>query len=232
MSGLPLSRIFWIGAAGILIFAAVVAIGSILGGSFSDTDWKILGTLFSLLLAGATAISGLALVERRMLIALGWSAAVASAFCFLFLAAAIWDEFADETLGNWAASAIPILVALLLVTTQRLLLRVPQLTLLFVGTGFFALMAALATAAAIWAEEAGGGDAAGSWETAAILWILAVLGYLLLPLLQRFMAAGPPAVDGRVLGALDNVELVATRSSDGLEVHLVPGERLLLRRRS
>ena len=34
----------------------------------------------------------------------------------------------------------------------------------------------------------------------------------------------------RVLATLDDVQLVLTRSSDGLEVVLAPGERLALRR--
>jgi hypothetical protein len=66
-----LARTFWIGAAGILILAALVAMAAILRGDFGDTDAKILGTLFALLLAGATAVSGLALVERTTLVTLG-----------------------------------------------------------------------------------------------------------------------------------------------------------------
>ena len=45
MTGLRLSRIFWIGAAAILIAAALVAVAAIVRGDFSDTDGRILGTL-------------------------------------------------------------------------------------------------------------------------------------------------------------------------------------------
>jgi hypothetical protein len=56
------------------------------------------------------------------------------------------------------------------------------------------------------------------------------MGWILLPLLQRFAAAAVASSDVRVLAALDDVQLVLTRSSDGLEVVLAPGERLALRR--
>ena len=63
-----------------------------------------------------------------------------------------------------------------------------------------------------------------------IFWILTGLGYLLLPVLQRFAAAGPPAAAGRVLAELDGVQLVATTAGT-IDPRLGPGERLELRRR-
>jgi hypothetical protein len=65
----------------------------------------------------------------------------------------------------------------------------------------------------------------------AVLWILAGLAYLLVPVLQRFTATAASTAD-RVLATLDDVELVATRSGSGLAFDLAPGERLTLRRRS
>jgi hypothetical protein len=225
-----LSRVFWIGAAAILIVAALVAVTSIVEGDFSDTDAKIVGTLFSLLLAGAAAISGLALVGRGLLVPFGWFAVAAAGFCFAVLAATIWDEFGNETLGKWAVCSLAFLVALLVVTTQRLLLRVEGLTWLLVATIVAAAVATLLTAGSIWSED-GGSDA--GWQAVAIFWIFTILGYLLLPVLQRFTTAGPSSSEARVLGTLDGVELVATRDPlDGVAVEApAPGERLVLRRR-
>ena len=71
----------------------------------------------------------------------------------------------------------------------------------------------------------------------AALWILAVLGYVLVPLVGRF---GRPALPStathlptreRVLATLDGVELVASTSGT-VEPRLAPGEQLLLRRRT
>ena len=56
MSGIRLSRLFWIGAAAILIAAALVAVGSILRGEFGEREVQVLGTLLSLLVVGETVI--------------------------------------------------------------------------------------------------------------------------------------------------------------------------------
>ena len=56
MSGIRLSRLFWIGAAAILIAAALVAVGSILRGEFGEREVQVLGTLPSLLVVGETVI--------------------------------------------------------------------------------------------------------------------------------------------------------------------------------
>jgi hypothetical protein len=67
------------------------------------------------------------------------------------------------------------------------------------------------------------------------LWILALLGWLLLPVLQRFTSAGAPPEAIRVLASLGDVELVAVRGHpagvDTVQARLEPGERLALRRR-
>lgn len=81
MSGVRLSRLFWIGAAAILIVAALVAVGSILRGDFGETEAQILGTLLSLLVAGATAIAGLALIERGVAREFGVAAIAGAALC-------------------------------------------------------------------------------------------------------------------------------------------------------
>jgi hypothetical protein len=89
-------------------------------------------------------------------------------------------------------------------------------------------VAAAVSIAAIWRDNPG--DTIG--KTIAVLWILAGLAYLLVPVLQRFSAAGVPASAERVLAEIDGIELVATHASEGaIEAQLDPGERLLLRRR-
>jgi drug/metabolite transporter (DMT)-like permease len=59
-----LSRIFWIGAAAILVAAALVALVAVLRGDFSDTDGRILITMGALLYTGGAALAGLALADR------------------------------------------------------------------------------------------------------------------------------------------------------------------------
>jgi hypothetical protein len=221
-----LARIFWVGAAGILILAALVAMVAIASSDFGDTDAKILGTLFVLLLAGATAVSGLALVERATLVPLGWLTAGLAGVGFIALAIAIWSG-GNAVSWEWAVRSIVVLVAFLLVSTQRLLLRTAALLRLVAGTAAAAALATLLTCVGI-----GQDNADGLWQVTAIAWVLTGLGYLLLPVLQRFTTAGPVPLAARVLAELDGVELIAVRSRNGLDVRLAPEERLQLRRRA
>jgi hypothetical protein len=41
----PAARVAWLGAAAIIVVAALVALGAILRGDFSETDGRILGSL-------------------------------------------------------------------------------------------------------------------------------------------------------------------------------------------
>lgn len=229
MTGLRLSRIFWFGAAAILIVAALIAVSAILRGDFGETDAKVLGTLLSLLVASGAAVAGLALVERRVSPALGWAAVAGAVLSFLLQAAAIWDEFSSDALTKWAVTSIAVLLALLLVATQRLLVREERLLTLFRGTAAMAVVATGLATIGIWTEEGG------FWQAVAVTTVLTVLGYLLLPVVQRLSGGGTPATAApiRVLGALDGVELVAARGHvDGVAVATPsPGERLVLRRR-
>ncbi len=227
MKGFRLSRIFWIGAAAILIAAALVALIAILRGEFSETDGRIIGTLAATLLAGATAISGLALVDRGAR-ALGWLTVAISAPGFALLVYAIWDFVfeGDGDAWRWGWSGALALLAALVAATAQLLARNQRVVALAWLAGGLAAAASTASIAAIWRESPG--DTEG--KLIAALWILTALAYFLVPVLQRFTSAGVPATAERILGELDGISLVATRSDDGIEPRLAPGERLVLRR--
>lgn len=222
-----LARIFWIGAAASLVVAGLIALAAVLRGSFSDTDGRILGTLAALLLAGGTLISGLVLVERDNAL-LGRVAVVVSPIGLGFLVYAIWDFAFDSGGDHWRygwAGALTLIAALVAVTA-RLLAESPALTPLAGVTGILAGLAASLSVYAIWNQDS---DAVG--KGIAVVWILTGVCYFLIPVLERFRAQTPDP-EARVLAALDDVELVLTRSNDGLTVELAPGERLLLRRRA
>ena len=155
-----------------------------------------------------------------------WAGAVAVALVsFVFIAGATWNEFDEESLAKLAGTAAFGLVATLLGVTQLVLHR-GRHGWVIVVTWAALLLAFLLSTSALWSE--GGGE---TWKVAASCWIVGAVGWLNLPLLQRFSAAAIPAGRERVLAALDNVELVATSSNHGVAVDLAPGERLLLRRR-
>lgn len=229
MMQIRLSRIFWIGAAAILVAAALVALVAVLRGDFSDTDGRILATLAAALLAGSTMVAGLALVEKGVRL-LGWVAIGVSVPAFAAIAYSIWDFVLDGEgePWRWGWAGILALLAALIAATSRLLARSSALVRLARASGTLAATAAVTSYVAIWRDDSG--DSLG--RVIAVLWILAGLAYLLVPVLQRFTAAGAQPGAERLVAELDGVELVATRSHDGLVVDVLPGERLVLRRRA
>lgn len=233
MTRLRLSRIFWIGAAAILVAAALVALAAILRGDFSDTDWRILVTLGALLYTGGTALAGLALAERgRAQTLVGWTVVAAAPVCLTLVLWAVWRFAGDggsETEPKLAWSSVLVLLAGLVSATGLLLARGPRLARLAGAAGGLAALAAALSVAGVWTES--GSDT--FVKALAALWILAGLGYFLVPVLGRFSSAPAEARAVRVLAELDGVELVASRGPvEGVRAEPpAPGERLALRRR-
>jgi hypothetical protein len=226
VTGKRLARIFWISAAAILVAAALIALTAVLRGDFSDTDGRILGTLAALLLSGGALISGLVLIDRDDAL-LGRVAVVLSPLGLAFLVYAIWD-FAFDSGGDewrWGWAGALVLIASLIAVTARLLAESSSFAPLATTAGALGGAAAAVSVYAIWGHES---DAVG--KALAVLWILTGVCYLLIPVLERFRAEAPD-LEVRVLASFDDVELVLTRSRNGIEVVLAPGERIALRRR-
>ena len=142
---------------------------------------------------------------------------------------AIWDFVFDGGGDSWlwGWSGVLVLVAALIAVTAQLMARTTLGVRLAWSAGVLAAGASAISLAAIWQDDPG--DTIG--KTLAVAWIFTGLTYLLIPVLHRFATAGAASSDERVIASLDDVELVLTRSRDGLEVELDPGERLILRRR-
>jgi hypothetical protein len=226
IAGVRYARLFWIGAAGAVVLAALIGISALLRSDFTETDGQILLTMAALLAASGTAVAGLTVAERGHEI-VGWAAVTVAAVGFFFIATATWTGFDDETLDRMAGTAALALIATLLGTTQLVLHRGAHGWVLLV-TWTALLFAFFTTTAGIWGESSHDG----LWKVAGSCWIVGVMGWVLLPVLQRFTAAATVGTELRVLASLDDVELVATQSGEGLEVGLRPGERVALRRRS
>ena len=221
------------GAAAIVVVAALVALAAVVKGNFSDTDGRILVTLAAMLYTGGAAICGLALVDRGPARALGWIVATAAPISLAFVAWAIWsfafDGGGSETAAKLAWSAVLVLLSGLISTTALLLAHRTALIGLAAVAGSLSALAAIASVAGVWAEL----DGDTFVKALAVLWILAGLAYFLVPILQRFSSVGVEEVPVRVLAQLDGVELVATHGSgEGVPVDSpIAGERLFLRRR-
>ena len=225
MTGVRYGRIFWIGAAGALVLAALIAISMLLRGEVSDTDWQLLLTVLTLVVAAGTAVAGLTVAERGHT-AIGWGAVAVAGIAFLFIATAIWSQFEEETLSKIAGTAAFGVIATLLAVTQLAMHR-GRHTWVVVVTWLAAFFAFATSGGALWSD----GGSEDTWKIAASLWIVAAVGWLNLPILQRFTAAAAPPDTDRVLATLDGVELVATRADGGFAAELAPGERLALRKR-
>ena len=221
-----LARVFWLGAAAILVAAALVAVGAVLRGDFSETDGRILGTLAAVLYTSGALLTGLANVERGRR-AVGGLLVLTAPVCFVLLALAIWGVFDESDEGNtwrWAWTAALVVLAGIMLGTALLLARSVVAGKLAYATGALAALAAGLAIVAVWSEPTGDG-----WpKVLAALSILAVLGYVLVPIVDRF--GRPPAVASeRVLATLDGVDLVASPAGT-VDPRLGAGERLLLRR--
>lgn len=188
MTRVRLSRIFWIGAAATLVVAALIGVAGVVRSDFTEIDGKILLTLLTLLVAGGAALAGLALVERSTFAAFGWLATVVAVVSFVLITAVTWTDFDEDTLTKIAGIAAVTLIAALLVSTQMLLHR-GRLLAVVVATWLTLFLAVSGTTIGIASESSS--DAL--WKGVGSLWILGVLGWLLVPVLQRFTAAGASA---------------------------------------
>lgn len=226
-----LTRVFWFGAAAILVAAALIALTAVLRGSFSETDGRILGSLAALLFSGGAALAGLALAERGPARPLGWLLAASAPVGLAFLLRAVWETGVDGEEGPWqlAWSAALALVAGIVASTGLLFATRPALARLAGAAGALSGIAAALSIVAIWDQNPSDALA----KTIGATWILASLAYFLVPVLQRWSSVGAPDREERVLATLGDVELVATRSAgSGVIVHDRPArdELLVLRR--
>ncbi len=222
-----LARIFWLGAAALLVVAALVAIVALLRGELTDTDARILLTLGALFVTGATALAGLALVDSDRYATVGWVAAALAPVELATLGYWIWSGTeGDDTLSKVGTTTLLLLAGQIAIVTQLLLLGNRRLLPLVIATDVLVVAAVGGAITTIWTEP----DNTTWAKVLAATWILAALGWFLLPVLQRYTAAGVTVTEIRVLASLDDVELIATRSG-GIDVRLERGERLALRRR-
>jgi hypothetical protein len=101
VSRIRLARIFWIGAAAILVAAALVALLAVLRGEFSETDGRIVLTLGALLYTGGAAIAGLALADRGPARRLGLVVAGFAPVALAITVAAIWSFVWEQDNEPW-----------------------------------------------------------------------------------------------------------------------------------
>ena len=230
---MSLRRVFLLGAATIASVAALVAIYTVLNGHFGDTEENFFATLATTFAAGSALIAGLALLGRRESPILGFAGVGLAVTGFILWSAQIWGGFA----GDWYWKVLALLtvwsLAVLVVTTNRLMLSSPSLVrVLYPATGAVAGGAALVAAVMILRESGDG------WQLFAVLLILALLAEVLAPVLERYGAADKRPAE-RLLGVVGDAEVIAVHGRNARSVQvgdasarLAAGESIVVRART
>jgi hypothetical protein len=202
---MPLRRLFFLGAAVVVSFAALVAIATVLSGEFGETEGKIFATLGTTFVAGSAVIAGIACLGRGTSSVLGVAGVSVACVGFVLWSVQIWGEYDSE--GYWKLLGVVTAwtLALLVVTTNRLMASSPRLArTLFPATAAAAFGAALVATVMVLREQGDG------WQLFAVLLILALLGEALTPILDRYAAAEDGPTE-RVLGVVAGAEVIAVR---------------------
>jgi hypothetical protein len=229
---MPLRRVFLLGAAAVVSVAALVAIVTVLSGSFGETEGTIFATLATTFVAGSSIVAGLACLGRgasRPLALVGIALATAG---FALWSAQIWGEFDSEAYWKVLGALTAWSLALLVAMTTRLMLTSPVLVRrLYPATAGAAAGAALAASVKLLRQKGDG------WQLFALLLILALLGETLTPILERFIVTDPQPSE-RVLGVVAGAEVVAVRGRGtrsiqvgGESAELAAGEGVVVRPR-
>jgi hypothetical protein len=88
-----------------LSLTALIAIAAVLGGSFGDTEWRVLATTGGFALASLFAMRGTILLDRGQNRRLGWAVVGLSALAFVLLLKVVWIDDGDSAV-TWKALAI------------------------------------------------------------------------------------------------------------------------------
>jgi hypothetical protein len=180
---------------GALCVAAIVASYALLGGEFSDTDWKVIGTSTLFALASAMAAAGLAVRDRSPL--LGSGTVVAAAVAFVLVSVGMWAEVDGE--GFWRVTAILAILALesahvAFIWSRRRAADPPgvaRVTLAAAGLAVLSGAMGIAPIAGILSEA---GDETLYFEILGVVLVGQLLCTVLAPLLRRLSAGAEQPV--------------------------------------
>jgi len=141
----------------------------------------------------------------------------------------IWAQHHSDAYWKFLITVLVFALATLIATTNRLLLRSPRLVdTLYPATAAAAYTAALTITIMVYRDNGDG------WQLFAVLLILALLGEILAPILERYMAADETRAE-RLLGTVAGVSVVAVAGGGRVvrvgqrEIPLRDGESVVVR---
>jgi peptidoglycan/LPS O-acetylase OafA/YrhL len=192
---LPLGRVVLRILIGALCVAAAVACYALLGGDFSDTDWKVIATSTLFALTSSLVAAGLSVRERAPV--LGATSVASAAAAFVLVSFGMWVELDGEIF--WRVTAIIAIVALESAYVAFVWSRlrptdpkgVARITRAAIG---FAVVSAVMGIAPIAGAK---GDETLYFELLGVVLVGQVLCTVLAPLVRRLSAgAERPLIDG------------------------------------
>jgi hypothetical protein len=222
-----LRRIFLLGAAALASVAALVAIVAVVNGEFGETEGKIFATLAATFVAGSTTVAGIAVLARGVARPLGVLGVVLACGGYVLWAEQIWAEHSSDAYWKFLIAVLAFTLATLIAMASRLMVHQPRLVrILFPATAAAAYLAALILTVMVANDDDG-------WQLFAVLLILAVLGDILAPILDRY-AQGEENAE-RLLGTVAGASVVAVRGRGRVvrvgdeEITLRNGESVVVR---
>jgi hypothetical protein len=171
-----------------LAISAAIAILVLLFGDFGETEWRVLGTTFSISVASLLALPGAILAERGAQPVVAVANIVLALTAFLLALALLWVWEDAETLGRLLGSVTVAAVASTQVAGTTLRLRRPERDTVrwtYVAACALACVLAVMAIVAVWAEI----DAETYYRILGALAVLDVFLVVLQSLLRRLGGA-------------------------------------------
>ena len=181
-------RAVWAGAALAVAGTAIAAIVTVMSGDLSENDGRAVFALASVLLCAGAAIAALHLLEERgRLPLLGAILLIAALVELVLFQVGIWKAEVGDGANDyfklvpitlaWAIATVLLATVPLIAVDRSLILAAAPVV------GAFALVGATIATVLIWRES----DSQAWEKTLAVVGILTVAGYLLVPVARRLL---------------------------------------------
>ena len=203
-----IKRLLLIAFIGFLVLTALIAIITVLSGSFGEVQWKILATTFTISAASICSMACAAFMEKKKHVPLGLAGIFLTVLAAILLIAGMWPEIDSEP--YWKITVTCGVLALAL--THAFLLALPDLdsghrwvqVVSFITICFLALQ----IITAVWGEI----DDDGYYRFLTLTAILVGLETLVIPILMKLRKGSGSKTDRLVL---EKIEGDLYRDPDG-----------------
>jgi hypothetical protein len=180
----------------LLVACAIVGVVETVGGEPLDY-FQISESLAVTLVCGGGLYAGVALLQRRQLVAFAGLVVALEAIAFVVAMHAIWTANLGEIAGRWSSTFVALAIGALVVAAVRTTMRGgdPVTSAAFLGTALCWTIATGFVLKLIWTDPIDFDT--GTVKTATSFYVLGAFGFLATPALERFRrSADDPAGAG------------------------------------